>query len=159
MPLYEHVFIARQDAAQAQVDALIEELKGIVATGGGEVTKSEYWGLRSLTYRIKKNRKGHYVLLGIDAPAPAVHELERRQGLNEDVIRSLTIRVEEMEAEPSVGMQAKHARDRRDQRWGRRDDEEGGFGGEDRGFGGDRDRGDRGDRADRGDREVKGDRT
>ena len=151
MPFYEHVFIARQDAAQTAVETLIEELKGIITEGGGTVPKSEYWGVRSLTYRIKKNRKGYYCLLNIDAPAPAVHELERRQRLNEDVIRQMTIKVEELEEGPSSGMQARQARERRDQRWGRREDgEDGGFG-EDRGLGGgDRDRG--GDRFDRGDR-------
>lgn len=153
MPFYEHVFVARADAAQTAVESLIDELKEIVKTAGGDVTKSEYWGLRTLTYRINKNRKGHYALLNIDAPAAAVQELDRRQRLNEDVIRALTIRVEELEEGPSSGMQARQARERRDQRWGRREDEEGGFeggfgGGEDRG----RDRGDRGDRFDKGER-------
>jgi small subunit ribosomal protein S6 len=148
MPFYEHVFVARADAAQTAVEALIDELKEIVKTGGGDVPKSEYWGLRTLTYRIKKNRKGHYALLNIDAPAAAVHELDRRQRLNEDVIRAMTIRVEELEEGPSSGMQARQARERRDQRWGRPNDEEGGFEG---GFGGG-DRGDRGDRFDKGER-------
>jgi small subunit ribosomal protein S6 len=154
MPFYEHVFVARADAAQSAVEALIDELKEIVKTGGGDVPKAEYWGLRTLTYRIKKNRKGHYALLNIDAPAAAVHELDRRQRLNEDVIRAMTVRVEQLEEGPSSGMQARQARERRDQRWGRREDEEGGFGGEGGGFGGE-DRGpprERGERFDRGDR-------
>jgi small subunit ribosomal protein S6 len=153
MPFYEHVFVARADAAQAAVEGLIDELKEIVKTQGGDVTKAEYWGLRSLTYRIKKNRKGHYALLNIDGPAAAVQELDRRQRLNEDVIRAMTVRVEALEEGPSSGMQARQARERRDQRWGRREDEEGGFGGG--GFGGDDDRGrdrDRGERFDKGER-------
>ena len=127
MPLYEHVFIARQDAAEAQVDQITEHLKGIITAGGGNVTKQEYWGLRSLTFKIKKNRKGHYVLFNIDAPWAAVAELERQIKLNEDIIRHLTIRVEELEEGPSSGMLAKQARERRDAKWGRRDDE-GGYG-------------------------------
>lgn len=125
MPLYEHVFIARQDAAEAQVDQITEHLKGIITAGGGNVTKQEYWGLRSLTFKIKKNRKGHYVLLNIDAPWAAVAELERQIKLNEDVIRHLTIRVEELEEGPSSGMLAKQARERRDAKWGRREDDTG----------------------------------
>ncbi|MBI1209964.1 MAG: 30S ribosomal protein S6 [Alphaproteobacteria bacterium] len=125
MPLYEHVFIARQDAAEAQVDQITEHLKEIVTAGGGNVTKQEYWGLRSLSFKINKNRKGHYVLLNIDAPWPAVAELERQIKLNEDIIRHLTIRVEELEEGPSSGMLAKQARERRDAKWGRREDETG----------------------------------
>jgi small subunit ribosomal protein S6 len=125
MPLYEHVFIARQDAAEAQVEQITEHLKGIITAGGGNVTKQEYWGLRSLTFKIKKNRKGHYVLLNINAPWAAVAELERQIKLNEDIIRHLTIRVEELEEGPSSGMLAKQARERRDAKWGRRDDDTG----------------------------------
>ena len=125
MPLYEHVFIARQDAAQAQVDQLTEHLKGVIEQGGGKVTKLENWGLRSLTYKIKKNRKGHYVLLNLDAPWPAVAEMERQLKLNEDVIRQLTVRVEALEDGPSAGMLAKQAKERRDAKWGRREDEVG----------------------------------
>src|SRR5687767_11251561 len=87
---YENVFIARQDVSNTQVDALIEQFNGLVEANGGKVTKKEYWGLKSLSYRIKKNRKGHYVLLNIDAPAAAVHELERNMRISEDVIRYLT---------------------------------------------------------------------
>jgi len=128
MPFYEHVFIARQDAAEAQVEQLIEHLKGVIVAGGGTVPKQEYWGLRSLNFKIKKNRKGHYVLLNIDAPWPAVAEFERQLMLNEDIIRHLTIRVEELEEGPSSGMLAKQARERRDAKWGRREDGEGGGG-------------------------------
>jgi small subunit ribosomal protein S6 len=123
MPLYEHVFIARQDAAQAQVDQLTEQMKGVIEAGGGKVTKQEAWGLRSLTFKIKKNRKGHYVHFNIDAPHAAVAEMERQLKLNEDVIRQLTVRVEEFEEGPSAGMLAKQAKERRDAKWGRREDE------------------------------------
>src|SRR5215218_8389076 len=148
MPLYEHVFLARQDLAQAQVDALAENATKIITDHGGSVVKTETWGLRGLAYRIAKNRKAHYVMLEIDAPAPAVAELERQTGLNEDVLRFMTIRVDAHESGPSV-MMRKNDRDRerggRDDRGGSR----GGFGGDrggDRGgggFGGDRG-GDRG---------------
>ncbi len=154
MPLYEHVFIARQDAAQAQVEQLIEHLKGIIETGGGKVTKQEHWGLRSLTYKIKKNRKGHYVLFNLDSPWPAVAEMERQLKLNEDVIRQLTIRVEELEEGPSAGMLAKQAKERRDAKWGR-GDEEGFEGRPERTFEGREGRPDRGDRPDREPRPEK----
>jgi small subunit ribosomal protein S6 len=158
MPFYENVFIARQDVTAQQVDALAETFTGIVTAQGGQVLKKEYWGLKGLTYRINKNRKGHYVLLNIEAPAGAVAELERNMRLNEDVLRYLTVRVDELEAGPSAMLQSK-GRDR-DERGGRGDREggrEGGrFGGRDRddrlrpgreggregGFGG-RDRGER----------------
>ena len=104
MPLYEHVFLARQDLAQAQVDALAENATKIVADNGGKVVKTETWGLRGLAYRIAKNRKAHYVMLDIDAPAPAMAELERQTGINEDVIRFMTIRVDAHEKGPSVMM-------------------------------------------------------
>ena len=120
MPLYEHVFIARQDISGTQVDQLIETFTGVVETGGGKVVASESWGLRNLAYRIKKNRKAHYVLFNIDAPYEAVHEMERQMGLNEDVMRVLTIRVDELNEEPSAVMQSKTARD---ERRVRRDDE------------------------------------
>ena len=93
MPLYETVFIARQDIAGTQVDALADAFTGVITQNGGEVTKREYWGLRNLTYRIKKNRKGHYVLLNINAPAPAVTEMERTMRINEDVLRFTLIPV------------------------------------------------------------------
>lgn len=104
MPLYEHVFLARQDLAQAQVDALAENATKIVEDNGGKVVKTETWGLRSLAYRIAKNRKAHYVMLDLDAPAPAVAELERQSNINEDVIRFLTIKVDEHEKGPSAMM-------------------------------------------------------
>lgn len=126
MPLYEHVFIARQDAAQAQVDELTAQVKAIVEQGGGKVTKQETWGLRSLTYKIKKNRKGHYVHFNFDSPWAPIAEVERQLRLNEDVIRYLTVRVEALDEEPSAGMLAKQAKERRDAKWGRRDDEFGG---------------------------------
>lgn len=134
MPLYEHVFLARQDLAQGQVDALAEAATRIVEDMQGKVVKTETWGLRSLAYKIAKNRKAHYVMLEIDAPANTVAELERQTAINEDVIRYMTVRVDELEAGPSVMM-----------RKGDRDRERRG------------DRSDRGDRGDRGGRE-RGDR-
>jgi small subunit ribosomal protein S6 len=120
MSFYETVFIARQDATAAQVEALTETFAGIIAEQGGSVTKKEYWGLRSLTYRIKKNRKGHYMLLNIDAPAAAVKEMERNMRINEDVLRLLTVRVDALEEGPSAMLQSR-ARDDRPRR-GDRDD-------------------------------------
>jgi len=111
VPLYEHVFLARQDLSQAQVDALAQTATEIVETAKGKVTKTETWGLRSLAYKIAKNRKAHFVLLNIDAPAGTVAELERQTALNEDVIRFMTIRVDEHEGGPSV-MMRKQDRDR-----------------------------------------------
>lgn len=144
MALYEHVFLARQDLAQAQVDALAEAATKIVEDNQGKVVKTETWGLRSLAYRIAKNRKAHYVMLHLDAPAGVVAELERQTAINEDVIRYMTIRVDELEQGPSA-MMRRSDRDR-DGRGGRGD----------RGDRGDRggDRGDRGDRPRREDREF-----
>ncbi|HRX36028.1 MAG TPA: 30S ribosomal protein S6 [Aestuariivirga sp.] len=116
MALYEHVFLTRQDAPNAQVDTLTEQFKGIISAGGGEVTKTEYWGLKSLTYRIKKNRKAHYTLFNISAPSAAVAEMERQMSLSEDVIRYMTIRVEELEEGPSAQMRRREDRERRDDR-------------------------------------------
>ena len=132
MPLYESVFIARQDISAQQVDALSEGFTGLVKENGGDVAKTEYWGVRSLSYRIKKNRKGHYVLMNLDAPAAAVKELERNMQINEDILRYLTVRVDELEEGPSAVMQARSSRSGGGGRGGR-----------------DRDRGDR----DRGPRE------
>jgi small subunit ribosomal protein S6 len=101
MALYEHVLIARQDISAQQAEALNDELKALLETNGGHVAKIEYWGLRNLTYRIKKNRKGHYSLLAIDAPAPAVKEMERQLSINEDVLRYMTVKVEELDLELS----------------------------------------------------------
>jgi len=133
MALYEHVFLARQDLAQAQVDALAETATKIITDNQGRVTKTETWGLRSLAYRIAKNRKAHYVMLEIDAPGTVIAELERQTQINEDVIRYMTVRVDEAEAGPSV-MMRKQERDRE-----RRSDREGGRDGGDRGPRGDRD--------------------
>ncbi len=115
MPLYEHVFLARQDLSQAQVDALAATATEIVETNKGKVTKTETWGLKSLAYKIKRNRKAHYVMLNIDAPAGVVAELERQTAINEDVIRFLTIRVDELEEGPSAQMR-KSDRERRARR-------------------------------------------
>ncbi|KTF68324.1 30S ribosomal protein S6 [Sphingomonas sp. HT-1] len=124
MALYEHVFLARQDLAQAQVDALAEAATKIVEDNQGKVVKTETWGLRSLAYRIAKNRKAHYVMLEIDAPAGVVAELERQTQINEDVIRYMTVKVDGHEQGPSV-MMRKGDRERR----GRRE-RDGGFDGE-----------------------------
>lgn len=111
MPLYEHVFLARQDLSQAQVDALAATATEIVESNAGKVTKTETWGLRSLAYKIAKNRKAHFVMLNIDAPAGVVAELERQTAINEDIIRYMTVRVDEHESGPSV-MMRKNERDR-----------------------------------------------
>lgn len=116
MPFYEHIFVARQDVSGQYVEELAAQLSEIIKQGGGEVTKTETWGLRNLAYRIKKNRKGHYVLMNIDAPHEAVAEMERNLRLNEDIIRQMTIRVEELEEEPSVMLRARSARDSRSHR-------------------------------------------
>ena len=139
MPLYEHVFLARQDLAQAQVDALAENATKIIEDNGGKVVKTETWGLRSLAYRIQKNRKAHYVMLDVDAPAPVVAELERQTQINEDVVRYMTIKVDAHEQGPSAMMR----RNERSDRSGRGRDDRGGRG----------DRDDRGPRRDREDRD------
>ncbi|MFV0322113.1 MAG: 30S ribosomal protein S6 [Alphaproteobacteria bacterium] len=113
MPLYECVVIARQDLSVQQSESLTDSIKQVIADQGGKVGKVEYWGLRPMAYRIRKNRKGHYTLLNIDAPAPAVHELERVMRINEDVLRHLVIAVDELEEGPSVIMQRKDRDDRR----------------------------------------------
>ena len=114
MPLYEHVFLARQDLAQAQVDALAETATNIIESAGGKVVKTETWGLRSLAYRIQKNRKAHYVMLEVDAPAPLVAELERQTQINEDIVRYMTIKVDEHEAGPSAMMRRNERSERGD---------------------------------------------
>jgi small subunit ribosomal protein S6 len=130
MPLYEHVYLARQDASSQQVEELTMQLKGVIEGLGGSIKKTEYWGVKSLSYRLRKNRKAHFTLMDIDAPPPAINEIERLERLNEDVVRYLTIRVDAHEDGPSA-MMRRAERDRdRDER---------------------RDRGDRGDRGgDRG---------
>ncbi|GLK80008.1 30S ribosomal protein S6 [Methylopila turkensis] len=127
MPLYEHVFLARQDVTAQQVEALTEQYKAVLEGLGGEVKKTEYWGVKPLAYRIKKNRKAHYTLLNIDAPAAAVAELERQQGISEDILRVLTLKVEELEEGPSAMLQRRDRDDRDDRpRGGGRDGERGG---------------------------------
>ena len=111
MAFYEHVVIARQDISPQQAEALNDQIKHLIEEGGGHIAKIEYWGLRNLTYRIKKNRKGHYSLLAIDAPAPAVKEVERQLSINEDVLRYLTVRVDELDLELSPVL-ARRDRDR-----------------------------------------------
>lgn len=120
MALYEHVFLARQDVSSQQVEALVDQFKGILESNGGSVGRVENWGLKSLSYRMNKNRKAHYTLMDIDAPAAAIQEMERQMRINEDVLRYMTIRVEEHEEGPSVMMQ-KRDRDDRPRR-GDRDD-------------------------------------
>ena len=112
MPLYESVLIARQDIAAPQVDALADTFQDVIKDKGGSVAKREYWGLRTLAYKIKKNRKGHYVLMNIDAPADAMHEMERQMRIHDDVLRYMTIRVEEHEEGPSAIMRNKGSEDR-----------------------------------------------
>ena len=151
-PLYEHVFLARQDVSNAQVEALTKEYTGLIEEAGGKITKSEYWGLKTLAYKIKKSRKAHFSLLNIDAPHDAVAEMERRMGLSAEVLRFLTLKVDEHETEPSVMMRKGDRDDRRD---GDR-----GFGGRGgfRGGGGRGGGGFRGDRDSRPPRPPRGDR-
>jgi small subunit ribosomal protein S6 len=143
MPLYEHVYLARQDVSAQQVEELTAQFTGVIEQLGGKVTKNEYWGIKSLTFRIRKNRKAHFTLLNVDAPPAAIVEIERQERINEDILRYLTVRVDELEEGPSA-MMRKADRDReRDER------REGGFGGGGGRFGGGGDRFDRGDRGDR----------
>ena len=166
MPLYEHVFLARQDISQAQVEALIKEYADVIQAGGGSIGKTEYWGLKNLAYKMKKSRKAHYALMNIDGPPSAVTEMERLMGLSTDVLRFMTIKVEDHESDPSIQMRKSDRDDRSDRGerggFGDRGGRGGGFGG---GRGGDRggfgggggggggrgaDRGDRPPRVDRG---------
>ncbi len=112
MALYEHVFLARQDVSSQQVEALVEQFKGVLESNGGSVGRTESWGLKSLSYRINKNRKAHYTLMDIDAPAAAVQEMERQMRINEDVLRYMTIRVDAHEEGPSIMMQKRDRDDR-----------------------------------------------
>ena len=130
MPLYEHIFLARQDVSPQQVEELTNALTSVIDQNGGKVIKNEYWGLKSLSYRIKKNRKAHYSLLNIDAPAPAVAEMERQMRINEDILRFMTVRVDELEEGPSAMLQK---RDRDDDRGDRPGGPRGDRGGFDRG--------------------------
>jgi small subunit ribosomal protein S6 len=113
MAFYEHVFLTRQDVSGQRVDELVEQFKGIIDAGGGSIGKTEYWGLKSLAYRINKNRKAHFSLMNLDAPHEAVSEMERQMRINEDVLRFMTVRVDELEEEPSVQMQKKDRDDKR----------------------------------------------
>jgi len=132
MPLYEHVFLTRQDASAQQVEELTAQFKGVIEQMGGKIAKVEQWGVKSLSYRLRKNRKAHFTMFNVDAPPAALVEVERQEHISEDVLRAITVRVEELEEGPSA-MMRKVDRDRE------RDGERG-------------DRGDRGDRMDRGDR-------
>ena len=144
MPLYEHVYLARQDASAQQVEELTAQLKGVIEGLGGTIKKTEYWGVKSLSYRLRKNRKAHYTLMDLDAPPAVINEIERLERLNEDVLRYLTIRVEALEEGPSAMMRrAERDRDRDDRR-GDRFDRGDRFGGGDRFDRGDRGGGDRG---------------
>lgn len=111
MPYYETTVITRQDLSRQDINAITDNLSAIVEQGGGKVVKNEYWGLRNLAYRIRKNRKGHYTMLAIDAPADAIKEMGRNIGINEDIVRSLTVRVEALEEGPSAMMQQSRARE------------------------------------------------
>ena len=116
MPLYEHVMIARQDLSNAQAEGLIEHFSTVLADNGGKVVESEYWGVKTMAYKINKNRKGHYAFLKSDSPAPAVQEMERLMRIHEDVMRVLTIKVEEHEEGPSAVIQSRNQRDERGDR-------------------------------------------
>jgi small subunit ribosomal protein S6 len=146
MALYEHIYLARQDVTAQQVETLTQQYKTILEGLGGSVPKIEYWGVKSLAYRVKKNRKAHFTLMNIDAPPAAITEMERQMGLSEDVLRFITIRMEALEEGPSAMMRKREDSDR-DDRGDRRGP----------GRGGDRDRGDRGDRPDRGPRRPRDD--
>ena len=148
MPLYESTFIARPDISSQQVDGLAEQFREILTEAGGEIAKTEYWGLRSLAYRIKKNRKGHYYFMNIDAPPEAIDAMERTMRINEDVIRYLTVRVEEHDPNPAPLTQSR----------GRGRDGRGGRGGRWEGRGEGRRRDDDGARGDRSERDRPGER-
>jgi small subunit ribosomal protein S6 len=122
MPLYEHVYLARQDITGQQVEELTSQYQGVIEQLGGKVTKTEYWGVKSLSYRLRKNRKAHFTLLNIDAPPAAIAELERQERLSEDVLRYITIRVEAHEEGPSAMMRKSDRDDRRGDRRRDRDD-------------------------------------
>jgi len=154
MAFYECVVIARQDVATSQVENLVADFSKILDNNGGRVAGSEYWGLRTLSYRIKKNRKGHYVMLRVDAPAAAMQELERNLRISDDVIRYLTVRTETLEEGPSIVMQQRNSRDERGDRGGRFDRGDRRGGGRD--FGRDRDRDGGRDRDRDGGREGRG---
>jgi len=134
MPLYEHVYLARQDLTTQQVDDLTAQFKGVIEQMGGTVANSEYWGVKSLSYRLRKNRKAHFTLMNVDAPPAALAEIERQERLSEDVLRYLTVRVDEHEAGPSAMMRkADRERDREERRGERRRERDGGRGGRENG--------------------------
>jgi small subunit ribosomal protein S6 len=138
MPLYEHVFLARQDVSAQQVEELTAQIKGVIEQMGGKVAKTEQWGVKSLSYRLRKNRKAHFTFMNVDAPPAAINEIERQERLNEDVVRYLSVRVDEHEEGPSAMMRkVDRDRDRDDRGGGFRDRDRGGFRDRDR----DRDRG------------------
>ena len=149
MPLYEHILLARQDVSAQQVEELTAQFKGVIEQMGGKVAKLEQWGVKTLAYRLRKNRKAHFTLFNVEGPAAALNEVERQERLNEDVLRYITVRVAEHEEGPSAML-------RKSDRDDRRDDRGGGFRDRDRGGFRDRDRGDRGDRGEhRRDREGR----
>ena len=131
MPLYEHVFLARQDVSQSQAEQLTKDFQAVLEGLGAKVTKSEYWGLKSLAFKIKKSRKGHYMMFNIDGPHAALAEMQRQMSLSPDIIRHLTVKVEKLEAEPSAMMRKSDRDDRGDRRGprGPREDFRGGGGG------------------------------
>src|SRR5262245_56825108 len=102
MPLYEHVFMAPQDVTPHQLETMARQYKGVIEQHGGKVEKTEMWGVKSLAYRIKKNRKAHFTMFNLDAPPAALAEMERQMSINEDILRFMTVRVDGLEAEPSV---------------------------------------------------------
>ena len=128
MPFYEHVFLSRQDVSAQQVETMTDQFKGIIEAAGGTVSKIEYWGVKSLAYRIKKNRKAHFALLNISSPAAGVAVMERQMKINEDVIRFMTIKVEALEEGPSAMMQRREREERRDRERDGGRDREGGYG-------------------------------
>jgi small subunit ribosomal protein S6 len=157
MALYEHVLMARQDISQSQVESIIKEFADVITEGGGKVGKVEYWGLKNLAYKIKKNRKAHYALMNLDAPPAAIAEMERRMGISTDIIRFMTVRVEAHEAEPSIQMR-KVDREERSERGGFGDRGDRGGRGGGGGFRGGGDRGPRGPGGGGGGGGFRGDR-
>ena len=129
MPLYEHIFMARQDVTPQQVEAMVDQYKGVIEQNGGSIEKTEMWGVKSLAYRIKKNRKAHFTMFNLNAPAPAVAEMERQMRINEDILRFMTIKVEELETEPSVMRQKRDREERKDRERRERDGDGASFGG------------------------------
>ena len=125
MPLYEHIFMARQDVTPQQVEAMVDQYKGVIEGNGGKVEKTEMWGVKSLAYRIKKNRKAHFTMFNLDAPPAAVAEMERQMRISEDILRFMTVRVDKLETDPSVMMQKRDRDERKDRERRERD---GGFG-------------------------------